>query len=109
MAQVEAHTERPQSARRERAIAGVRLAIEDLRSLGVEALVIGSLAKETFGPFSDVDILVTECPLDLKYSIEGKVEDRLGDIPFDLIYLDEIPPYKIASFKDGAVDADRLR
>ena len=98
-----------QHTRRQRAISGTCLALDDLRRLGVEAAIIGSLSKGTFGPCSDVDILIVKCPASLKYAIESIVEDRLGDIPFDVIYLDEIPPHKIAGFTEGAVSASRIQ
>ena len=90
--------------RRAAAIAGARAAVERLQSLGVSVLVAGSLAKGTFRRYSDVDFLVTSCPRDLKYAIEGIVEDCLGGIPFDVVYLDEIPAWKVASFTGGAKD-----
>jgi predicted nucleotidyltransferase len=96
-------------ARRNRAVSGTISAIQDLRDLGVNAKVIGSLAKGKFGPFSDVDLLIVSCPPELKYAIEGKVEDRLIDIPFHVVYLDEIPTPKVSSFADGAIDASHLR
>lgn len=96
------------SFRRRRAIDRARLAVEDLRSLGVEAKVVGSLARGTFNDLSDVDFLVVSCPAHLKYAIEGSVEDRMEEIPFDVIYLDEIPARKLERFTRNAVDASRL-
>jgi len=37
------------------------------------------------------------------------VEDALGGLPFDVVYLDEIPAWKVARFTEGAVDASDLR
>jgi predicted nucleotidyltransferase len=95
--------------RRERAISGVRIAVSALARLGVTAVITGSLARNRFGPHSDVDILITSCPRHLKYAIEGMVEDALGGLPFDVVYLDEIPAWKVARFTEGAVDASDLR
>jgi len=56
----------------------------------VEARIIGSLANGKFKIHSDVDFLVTKCPRNLKYSIESDVEDIMLDIPFDVVYEDEL-------------------
>jgi predicted nucleotidyltransferase len=95
--------------RRLKAVAGARAATEALAVLGVQTLVTGSLARGSFGPHSDVDLLVTECPRHLKYAIEGIVEDKLAGMPFDLVYLDEVPQWKLASFTGATVHASQLR
>jgi predicted nucleotidyltransferase len=95
--------------RREQAISGAQAAVSALAELGVTAVITGSLARDTFGPYSDVDFLITDCPRHLKYAIEGTVEDALGGLPFDVVYLDEIPASKVARFAEGAVDACDLR
>ncbi|HEY4174864.1 MAG TPA: nucleotidyltransferase domain-containing protein [Rhodopila sp.] len=93
---------------RRRAIAAVRRAVDVLTGLGVTALVTGSLARGGFGPHSDVDFLVTACPRHLKYAIEGVVEDNLDGVPFDVVYLDEIPEWRVRRFTESAVDARDL-
>ena len=98
-----------QAGYRQRAIAATRSAADALAARGVTVLVTGSLARGTFGPHSDIDFLVTSCPRSLKYAIEGLVEDILDGIRFDVIYLDEIPAWKVPRFTEGAVDARRLR
>ncbi|TCT05633.1 putative nucleotidyltransferase [Aquabacter spiritensis] len=95
--------------RRHFAIARARAATDTLLQLGVRVQVIGSLAKGCFGPGSDVDLLVLDCPRALKYTIEGLVEDCLQGLAFDLVYFDEIPPHKVDRFLEGAVDARHLR
>ena len=95
--------------RRTRAINGARAAIRALARQGVSARVTGSLATGRFGPGSDVDLLVTDCPRALKYTIESLVEDCLDGIPFDVIYLDEVPAPKGAHILSIAVDASDLR
>lgn len=64
--------------------------LDQLRVRGVDAKVVGSLAERKFGPASDVDFLVIRCPTELKYRIEWIVEDEMGDIPFDLVYREEV-------------------
>lgn len=91
------------------AITRARAAVSALARVGVSARVTGSLARGRFGIHSDIDFLVTSCPRSLKYAIEGIVEDALEGVPFEVIYLDEIPAWKVARFMEGAVDASELR
>ena len=95
--------------RRLKAVAGAIAATEALALLDVRAVVTGSLARGKFGPYSDIDLLVIECPRHLKYAIEGIVEDELSGMPFDVVYLDEVPQWKLASVTAGAVHASQLR
>lgn len=76
--------------------------------MGVEARIFGSLAMGIFSSRSDVDFLVVSCPTELKYTIEGRVEDLMGDLPFDVVYLDEIPVSRRERFTRHAVEASRL-
>jgi predicted nucleotidyltransferase len=62
-----------------------------MAKLGVEAKLVGSLATDRFAVGSDVDFLVLKCPQKLKYALEAKVEDLMGDIGFDVVYADETP------------------
>ena len=84
--------------RRRRAVAGAKAAIEALRHLGVTAEFVGSLADERFNQSSDIDLLVTDCPRRLKYAIESVVEDCVPGFSFDVLYLDELPPYRAARY-----------
>ena len=95
--------------RRRTAIRGAQAAVAELARLDVHALVTGSLARGGFDAGSDVDLLVTECPRHLKYAIEAKVEDAVGGLRFDVVYLDELSPLKAARFTAGACDAAELR
>jgi predicted nucleotidyltransferase len=95
--------------RRTLAISRVQQATAALAELGVKARIIGSLASGRFRPGSDIDFLIVECPRHLKYAIEGIVEDCLGELPFDVIYLDEVPAHKLDRLTGEAVDAGDLR
>jgi predicted nucleotidyltransferase len=95
--------------RRRLAVSRTRGACLALAEMGVTARVIGSLAAGRFGPGSDVDFLIMECPRHLKYAIEGVVEDHLGELPFDVVYIDEIPSWKLDRFTREAIDAGHLR
>ena len=88
--------------RRARALAGARAAIGVLRQRGVTAEIVGSLADERFDQTSDVDLLVTDCPRWLKYAIESLVEDCLPGFSFDVLYLDELPPARVARYRKAA-------
>jgi predicted nucleotidyltransferase len=63
------------------------LALQHLRERGIEASLIGSLKSGGFGFHSDIDILVTECPVHLIYAVEAELEDIMGGISFDVVYL----------------------
>jgi predicted nucleotidyltransferase len=107
--QIGSSSEHRLADRRSRAIEGAKSAVASLAKLGVTAVVTGSLARGDFGHFSDVDLLVTQCPRSLKYAIEGIVEDALGAIPFDVLYLDELPDRMARRVLEAAVDAPSLR
>ena len=98
----------PLDLHRRRAVQSAQAATAALTALGVRATVTGSLARGEFGLHSDIDLLVTACPRHLKYAIEGVVEDVLGGLPFDVIYLDELPAWKLARFTADAVEASQL-
>lgn len=90
------------------AIAATRKAIKNLEQLGVEALVTGSLVDDSFSLHSDVDILIVKCPRKMKYALEGIVEDALDPIPFDVVYVEEIPIRKLQSFVNKARHVEDL-
>lgn len=96
------------SERRDRAVELAKRTATALRELGVEVKIIGSLAKGSFGEHSDIDFVVMFCPEELKYRIEGLVEDCLMGFKFDVVYFDEIPPHRLERFMEGAIDASDL-
>ncbi len=79
--------------RRRLALARARKVCEYLIGLGArDAFVIGSvLYPDQFHPHSDVDFVVVGLPELYMYRVEGRIEEILGGIPFDLIYLDTLP------------------
>lgn len=97
------------AARRAVAVARVHAACDLLAERGVTARVVGSLAGGRFGSGSDIDLLVTDCPRDQKYAIEGLVEDCLAGFRFDVVYLDEVPAHKVERLVRDTVDARDLR
>lgn len=87
--------------RRERALAGAGAALQALKRLGVTAEIIGSLADGRFGGTSDIDLLVIDCPRQLKYAIESVVEDCLPGFSFDVLYMDELPPSHAGRYREA--------
>ncbi len=79
--------------RRDIASSRAAMVIQFLADKGVKARVVGSLAENRFALHSDVDFLVEICPRQLKYGIESDVESIMLDIPFDVIYQDEVKDY----------------
>ena len=77
-------------------------ALARLGDRGIEAALIGSLKKGGFGLHSDIDILITNCPKDLIYTVEGELEDIMNGLPFDVIYLDLLPGDARESWLDRA-------
>lgn len=77
-------------ARRTKAKAAAARVLGTLRSQGVDVEVVGSLSRGDFDLTSDVDFLVLRCPHHLRYAIEADVEDEMGGLPFDVVYLDEV-------------------
>ncbi|MHB8528767.1 MAG: nucleotidyltransferase domain-containing protein [Caulobacteraceae bacterium] len=88
--------------KRERALAGARAAIAALAERGVTAKLVGSLAEDRFDRASDVDLLVTSSPRSLKYALESIVEDCLPGLPFDVLYLDELPQERVHRRREAA-------
>ena len=94
--------------RRRRAAARAARVLRFLKRIGVEAVVVGSLAEERFGLWSDVDFLVTSCPRTLKYSVEADVEAIMGDIPFDTAYQEEVRPRYLSRMQEAAKTASEI-
>jgi predicted nucleotidyltransferase len=80
-----------QMSREQAACTRAAAVLKALERREVDAVVTGSLAARKFGPGSDVDFLVRACPEHLRYALEAAVEDIMLDIPFDLVYRDELP------------------
>jgi predicted nucleotidyltransferase len=85
-------------------LARVRKAVAVMEARDLTVRVTGSLARGDDGPASDVDFLVTRCPPQWRYRIEGLVEDVMGGKPFDVIYLDEL-----SSGRAGLMQRDAKR
>ena len=96
-------------ARTEQARKSAVRALQALERVGVEARLIGSLARGDHRLHSDVDILIVRCPDELRYRIESIVEDELGGLPFDVVYLDEVAPANRPKLQREALVASDIR
>lgn len=71
-----------------------------LCSLGAKAIYIfGSVLTDEFRGYSDVDIAVEGLPYEHIYRVEAKIEEILGGMDFDLIYLEYAPESMVARIK----------
>ncbi|WP_376089634.1 hypothetical protein ACE7GA_18330 [Roseomonas sp. CCTCC AB2023176] len=52
--------------------------------------------------------MVTRCPDNLRYAIEGLVEDCLGDIPLGVVYVDEVKTWRLARMLPSVRDVHDL-
>jgi predicted nucleotidyltransferase len=67
-----------------------------LCSLGAkEAFIFGSLVSGNFWEHSDIDIGVFELPEKYIYRVESKIEDIVGGMKFDLVYMEYAPAYLV--------------
>ena len=82
--------ERAEVRRREAA----RLALSALEALersGIEAVVVGSLARGRFLGHSDVDLFVENRYGVAPEAVVAIVERAMGDFPFDVLFGDRVP------------------
>jgi predicted nucleotidyltransferase len=86
----------------------VRRVLHELRERGVEAKLVGSLARGDFLSRSDIDILVLSYPADLRPTIERMAGALVGRWPLDVIFLDDVRPRWRAFLMSEARDASDL-
>jgi len=90
-------------ARREIACTRAHLLLERLDKEGVEARVIGSLAKGLFRTHSDVDFLIRSSTVtpERRALVERVVAScmRGSGIPYDLVYASDIAPERLKEFE----------
>lgn len=91
--------------KRESALKRAKEACEYLLGLGArEAYIFGSvLDPEKFHLHSDVDIAVAGLPDEYIYRVEWKVEDILGGMDFDLVYMEYARDYILKRIKKEGV------
>lgn len=77
--------------RRATALLRAATAVDRLQNMGIKVQIIGSLAESRFQAHSDVDFLIERlADPSRRYTLEDIVEDVLQDIPFDVVYADEV-------------------
>ena len=81
-----------------------RIKTDDCRARAVECAERVAAESER----RSVEVVVTGSLCDLKYAIEGIVEDELGNVPFNVVYREKIPPSRLDRFMEGAVNASDL-
>ncbi len=106
---LDALLDRDAAERRALALSAARRASAALSRLGIDARVVGSLARSSFAGHSDIDLLILSCPPAWRYRLESIVEDAVGGLPFDVIYLDEVPPHRRDALLAEARHASALR
>ncbi|MCL7421778.1 MAG: nucleotidyltransferase domain-containing protein [Methylobacter sp.] len=79
-------------ARQQRALSLANQAMAMMREKGIDVRLFGSILTNDFKSHSDVDFLIISCPDEWRYTIESYIESIMLDIPFDVAYLDELPP-----------------
>jgi predicted nucleotidyltransferase len=106
MNRMDALTAKRRETRHERASAAVARILHEAASEGLDITLVGSLARGDFRSHSDVDLLVRG-PMDLKRRllIERMVAEvmRGSDIPYDLIFQDDLTEDRLQEFLDDLV------
>jgi len=95
---------------RQRKDLAIKLAIKALRALdakGIQARVVGSLARNSFSPHSDVDFAV-DCDDSREYEAFRIIEKAMGSFPFHMIPCRRIEEDARPFVMEGAVDAPVL-
>jgi predicted nucleotidyltransferase len=91
------------------ATSATRQVLHELRERGVEAKLVGSLARGDFLSRSDIDILVLSYPPALRPWLERLAGEVAGRWPLDIIFLDDVRPRWRACLLSEARDASDLR
>ncbi len=58
-----------------------------------ESFIFGSLLSGDFREHSDIDLAVWGLPREHIYKVESKIEEIVGGMRFDLVYLENAPAY----------------
>ena len=64
-----------------------------------DVYIFGSVLTDEFREHSDVDIAVEGLPYEHIYRVEAKIEELLGGIKFDLIYMEYAPEHLAVRIK----------
>jgi predicted nucleotidyltransferase len=93
--------------RKQRAVRLAVKALQDLEAIGIQAWVVGSLAKGRFSPSSDVDFVVN-CPREREYDAFRTIEKAMDGFPFHMVPGARIQDDALPFMMEGAIDAPSL-
>lgn len=62
--------------------------------------LFGSLASGDFKQRSDIDLAVSGLPREHIYKVESRIEEILGGMRFDLVYMETAPAYLIERIRE---------
>ena len=65
-----------------------------------ESFIFGSLITGNFQEHSDIDIGVLGLPPEHIYKVESKIEEILGGMRFDLVYMENAPAYLVEKIRE---------
>jgi predicted nucleotidyltransferase len=82
--------------------------LEALDAAGIKAQVTGSLVRGNFSAYSDVDFLIGGTWADWSRAVTI-IEDRMGDLPIDVVSCFSIPDDQLMFSTHGALDASGFR
>jgi predicted nucleotidyltransferase len=95
--------------RRAEALPRAIMALEELGARGVDAGVVGSLARDQLKDHSDVDFVILDDRGIFYDELMAAIERRMRPIPIDMILLRWIAPEDRATFLKDLRRADELR
>jgi predicted nucleotidyltransferase len=64
------------------------------------SFIFGSLLSGDFREHSDIDLAVSGLPREHIYKVESKIEEIVGGMHFDLVYLENAPAYLVKRIKE---------
>ena len=65
-----------------------------------ESFIFGSLISGDFREQSDIDIGVFGLPREHIYKVEARIEEILGGMRFDLVYMENAPAYLVKRIRE---------
>lgn len=95
--------------RREAALRCALTVLDDLEKAGVQAGIVGSLARGTFKAHSDVDFLILELAGTSASEVIAIIEPAMGGLPFDVIFRETVAAADLPELLEEAVYASDLR
>jgi predicted nucleotidyltransferase len=65
-----------------------------------ESFIFGSLLSGHFRERSDIDLAVSGLPREHIYNVESKIEEIVGGMRFDLVYMENAPAYLVKRIRE---------